>query len=82
MATNASPYSLWIIPKDSELGRPLAAFTAEDWADLHALFEQRGLALVSTREPSNPTLFNDVYLDFPRYEFVVRSNSSSELLQL
>jgi len=65
----AVTHVLWIVPKDSPLGRHLASFTDDEWRRLHAYFEARFEAL-TIEEETEGRHHGNVYVEFPRYEII------------
>jgi hypothetical protein len=68
MSTERTPDYLWIVPKDSELGRRLATFTPFGLRLLRKEFETRFILELQITETDDPGVRNGVYLAFPRFE--------------
>jgi hypothetical protein len=64
----ATPDFVWIVPKESRLGRRLGTFTPFGLKMLRSGFELCFEVEVQINEPDEPTVHNGVWLDFPRYE--------------
>jgi hypothetical protein len=59
---------VWIVPKESALGRRLASFTPLGLRVLQREFEKRFVLELTIDETDEANVRNGVYLDFPRYE--------------
>jgi hypothetical protein len=62
------PDYVWIVPKDSDLGRRLALFTPMGLQVLRREFEKRFVISIQIAEKDAPNVTNGVYVEFARYE--------------
>jgi hypothetical protein len=66
--SEAQPNFISVVPKDTSLGRRLAAFTPLDLHLLRKDFERRFKVRIVIDDPEEPTVHFGAWFDFPRYE--------------
>ena len=59
---------IWIVPKESELGRRLSSFTPFGLRTLCRDFERLFILKLSITETTEASVRNGVFLDVPRFE--------------
>jgi len=68
MSTERTPDYVWIVPKESSLGRRLASFTPLGLRLLCREFENLFVLKLQVTETAEPSVRNGVFLDVPRFE--------------
>jgi hypothetical protein len=68
MSIERAPDYVWIVPKDSELGRRLASFTPLGLQLLCREFENLFVLKLQITQTDEPSVRNGVFLDVPRFE--------------
>lgn len=68
MSTERTPDYIWIVPKQSQLGRRLASFTPFGLQILCREFESLFVLKLQITETAEPSVRNGVFLDVPRFE--------------
>ena len=66
--TEPAPDYLWIVPKESELGRRLSSFTLLGLQTLCREFERLFILKLTITETAEAGVRNGVFLDVPRFE--------------
>ncbi len=68
MSHIGSPDYVWLVPKDSPLGRRLALFTPLGLRTLEEEFAKQFVVTLSITASDEPDVRHGIYVEFPRYE--------------
>ena len=68
MSHIGSPDYVWLVPKDSPLGRRLSLFTPFGLRVLEREFAKKFVVTLSITASDEPDVRHGIYVEFPRYE--------------